>query len=109
MSRSKLATRARAILRKRFVASSVSRQPSSAARFSFRQDHDRHRRITREGLVTVRQVGYMKTNSIRGHTMKAVVGAVLAAAISTPDAIQAADQTAWDKTFPKSDQVEHRK
>src|SRR3954464_10867550 len=109
MSHSKLATQAQAILRKRFVASSVSRQPSSAARFSSPQDRDSRRRITREGLVTVRQVGDMKTNSIRSHSIKAVAGAVLAVAISTPDAIQAADKTAWDKTFPKSEQVEHRK
>jgi uncharacterized protein len=51
----------------------------------------------------------MKTNSICSHSMKTVAGVVLAAAISTPDAIQAADQTAWDKTFPKSEKVEHRK
>src|SRR5690349_11963394 len=51
----------------------------------------------------------MKMNSICSRSMKAVAGVVLAAAISTPDAIQAADQTAWDKTFPKSEKVEHRK
>jgi fermentation-respiration switch protein FrsA (DUF1100 family) len=41
--------------------------------------------------------------------MKAVAGAVLAAAISTPDVIRAKDAVAWDKTFPKSEKVEHRK
>jgi uncharacterized protein len=51
----------------------------------------------------------MKTNSIRSHSMKAVAGAVLAAAISIPDVIQAADQITWGKTFPKSEKVEHRK
>src|SRR4030095_13590172 len=109
MSDLKWAILARAISHRFSGALWVSRQRSSGPRFSFPQDCDSRRRITREGLVTVRQLGDMKTNSICSHSMKAVVGVVLAAAISTPDAIQAADQTAWDKTFPKSEKVEHRK
>jgi uncharacterized protein len=49
----------------------------------------------------------MKTNNIRTRTQKALVGAALAAAMS-PRAVTA-DQPAWDKTFPKSEKVEHRK
>jgi fermentation-respiration switch protein FrsA (DUF1100 family) len=50
----------------------------------------------------------MKTNIIRTGTFKAMAGMALVAAISL-EPIQAADQAAWDKTFPKSDKVEHRK
>jgi len=49
----------------------------------------------------------MKTNNIRTRTQKALVGAALAAAMSAPAVT--ADQPAWDKTFPKSEKVEHRK
>ena len=51
----------------------------------------------------------MKTNSIRSRSLKALAGAALVAAISTPDVIHAADEVACDKTFPKSEKVEHRK
>lgn len=51
----------------------------------------------------------MKTNSIRSRSLKVVAGAALAAAISTPDVIHASDQLIWDKTFPRSEKVEHRK
>src|SRR5215212_4103662 len=50
----------------------------------------------------------MKTNIIRTGTLKAMAGMALVAAIS-PQPTQAADQAAWDKTFPKSEKVEHRK
>jgi len=49
----------------------------------------------------------MKTNNIRTRTQKVLVGAALAAAMSAPAVT--ADQPAWDKTFPKSEKVEHRK
>ncbi len=51
----------------------------------------------------------MKTNSIRTRTQKAIAGAALAVAMSTPDVTHAADQLAWDKTFPQSDKVIHQK
>ncbi len=51
----------------------------------------------------------MKTTSIRSQSLKAIAGTALALAISTPDISRAADQVAWDKTFPKSEKVEHRK
>src|SRR5438309_8292605 len=51
----------------------------------------------------------MKTNSIRTRTQKAIAGAALAVAMSTPDLTHAADQLAWDKTFPQSDKVIHQK
>src|SRR5688572_22556194 len=51
----------------------------------------------------------MKTNSIRNQSLKAIAGTALVVAISTPVATQAADQVVWDKTFPKSEKVEHRK
>ena len=35
--------------------------------------------------------------------------AALAVAMSTPDVTHAADQLAWDKTFPQSDKVIHQK
>jgi uncharacterized protein len=50
----------------------------------------------------------MKTNIIRTGTSKALAGMALAAAISS-EPTQAADQVAWDKTYPKSEKVEHRK
>lgn len=49
----------------------------------------------------------MKRNNIRIRTQKAVVGAALAAAMSAP--ALTAEQPVWDKTFPKSERVEHRK
>jgi fermentation-respiration switch protein FrsA (DUF1100 family) len=51
----------------------------------------------------------MKTNSITSRSLKGFAGAALAAALSTPGVIHAADEVAWDKTFPKSEKVEHRK
>ena len=52
----------------------------------------------------------MKMKSIRTRTQKAFVGAALALVMSTPDVTRAAaDQLAWDKTFPQSDEVIHQK
>src|SRR5436190_14528213 len=51
----------------------------------------------------------MKTTSIRNRSLKAIAGAALAVAMSTPDVTHAADQLAWDKTFPQSDKVIHQK
>ena len=51
----------------------------------------------------------MKTTSIRNRSLKAIAGTALAVAISTSEATHAADQNDWDKTFPKSEKVEHRK
>src|SRR5688572_22883438 len=50
----------------------------------------------------------MKTNIIRSGSLKAVAGLALAAAMSS-EATRAADELAWDKTFPKSETVEHQK
>jgi uncharacterized protein len=51
----------------------------------------------------------MKTNTICNRTLKTFAGAALAVAISTPNIAAAADELEWDKTFPKSEKVEHRK
>src|SRR5687767_727939 len=51
----------------------------------------------------------MRITSIRNETFITIAGAALAVAISTPEMAQAADQVGWDKTFPKSEKVEHRK
>jgi uncharacterized protein len=51
----------------------------------------------------------MKTTSIGDRTLKTLAGTALAVAISAPAVSHAADQLAWDKTFPKSEKVEHRK
>jgi len=51
----------------------------------------------------------MKTKSVRNQSLKAIAGTALAIAISTSEATHAADQNDWDKTFPKSENVEHRK
>jgi fermentation-respiration switch protein FrsA (DUF1100 family) len=50
----------------------------------------------------------MKTNIIRTGSSKAIAGMALAVAISS-EPTQAANQPAWDKTFPKSEKVEHQK
>src|SRR5688500_12645266 len=50
----------------------------------------------------------MKTNIICTGTLKAVAGIALAAAVSS-EPTRASDQPGWDKTFPKSEKVEHRK
>jgi fermentation-respiration switch protein FrsA (DUF1100 family) len=50
----------------------------------------------------------MKTNIILTGTLKALTGMALVAAGSS-ETTQAADQVVWDKTFPKSEKVEHRK
>ncbi len=50
----------------------------------------------------------MKTNIIRSGSLKAVAGIALAAAVSS-EPTRATDELAWDKTFPKSEKVEHRK
>ena len=51
----------------------------------------------------------MKTTSIRNRSLRAIAGTALAVAISTAEATRGADQLPWDKTFPKSEKVEHRK
>ena len=51
----------------------------------------------------------MKTTSIRNRSLKTIAGTALAVAISTSEAAHAADQHAWDKTFPQSDKVIHQK
>ena len=51
----------------------------------------------------------MKTNSIRNQSLKAIAGTALAMVISAPFVTQAADQVVWDKTFPRSEKVQHRK
>ncbi len=51
----------------------------------------------------------MKTNSIGTRSLKAIAGTALAAAISSSEVTHAADQPAWDKTFPQSDKVNHQK
>src|SRR5205809_7880074 len=106
MSGSKSATPARAISRKSSAVWLELRQRSSVARFSFPQDCDRGRRIAREGLVRVRQCACMKTNSIRTRSLKAIAGTALAVTMSA-DVTRAADQLAWDRTFPQSDKVIH--
>ena len=57
----------------------------------------------------MRQCACMKTNSIGSQSLKAIAGTALGMAISTPVLTEAAEQVAWDKTFPKSEKVEHRK
>src|SRR5947199_3348282 len=110
MSDLKWATPAQAISLKSSAVLLVLRQRSSVARFSFPQDCDRGRRIAREGFFHMSQCEcVMKTNSIRTRSQKAIVGAALAVAISTPEVTHAADQLAWDKTFPQSEKVVHQK
>ena len=50
----------------------------------------------------------MKTKSIRNRAVKIITGTALAVAISS-EPTPAAEQAVWDKTFPKSERVEHRK
>src|SRR5688500_9187404 len=50
----------------------------------------------------------MKTNIIRTRSLKVVAGIALAAAVSS-EPTRAGEELAWDKTFPKSEKVEHRK
>jgi len=54
-------------------------------------------------------VAPMKTTSIRSQSLKAIAGTAVAVTISTPVVNRAEDQLAWDKTFPRSEKVEHRK
>lgn len=49
----------------------------------------------------------MKTN--RTTSLKALAGTAVAVAVSTSDASHAADQLAWDKTFPQNEKVIHQK
>jgi fermentation-respiration switch protein FrsA (DUF1100 family) len=51
----------------------------------------------------------MKMNSIRTRSLQLIAVMALCMAVSTPDVTRAADQLAWDKTFPKSDKVIHQK
>src|SRR4029434_3025411 len=50
----------------------------------------------------------MKMNSIRTRFLQLIAVMALCMAVSTPDITRAADQLAWDKTFPKSDKVIHQ-
>src|SRR5688500_11161157 len=50
----------------------------------------------------------MKMNIIHTGSLKAVAGMALVAAMSSEPA-RANEQLTWDKTFPKSEKVEHRK
>jgi len=50
----------------------------------------------------MRQCVRMKLNSIRTRSLQILTGIALGAAASTPDVARAADQLAWDKTFPQS-------
>jgi fermentation-respiration switch protein FrsA (DUF1100 family) len=50
----------------------------------------------------------MKTTSIHNRSLKLLTGAALTVAISA-SVTRAADQLAWDKTFPQSDKVSHQK
>jgi fermentation-respiration switch protein FrsA (DUF1100 family) len=51
----------------------------------------------------------MKTNLIRTQSLQVLTGMALGVAVSTRDFARAADQLAWDKTFPQSDKVIHQK
>jgi fermentation-respiration switch protein FrsA (DUF1100 family) len=51
----------------------------------------------------------MKMNLTRTRSLQAVAGMALCMAMSTSYVAHAADQLAWDKTFPKSDKVIHQK
>jgi fermentation-respiration switch protein FrsA (DUF1100 family) len=51
----------------------------------------------------------MKMTSIHNRSLKLLTGAALAVAISVSEVTRAADQLAWDKTFPQSDKVSHQK
>ena len=51
----------------------------------------------------------MKMKITRTTSLKALAGTAVAVAMSTSDVSHAADQLAWDKTFPKSDKVIHQK
>src|SRR6266545_1920700 len=51
----------------------------------------------------------MKTNPIRNRSKQVIAGLAMSAALSTPHGARAADQLAWDKTFPQSDKVIHQK
>lgn len=62
-----------------------------------------------KGLRAWRKVCAMKTTTIRNRTLKTLAGTALAFAISTPTLTAATEQLDWDKTFPKSAKVEHRK
>src|SRR5216117_1378591 len=108
MSASKWATPARAISRKSSDAWWASRQRSSGARFSFPQDCDRGRRIAREGFLHLGQCVHMKLNSMGTRSLQVIAGTAMAVAASTPNVTHAADQLAWDKTFPQSDKVIHQ-
>jgi len=49
----------------------------------------------------------MTTNSISTRTLNMIAGAALA--VATADLTHATDPVFWDKTFPRSEKVEHRK
>jgi fermentation-respiration switch protein FrsA (DUF1100 family) len=51
----------------------------------------------------------MKMKTTRTQSIKALVGTAVAATLSTSEVTFASDQPAWDKTFPRSEKVEHRK
>jgi uncharacterized protein len=51
----------------------------------------------------------MKIKTTRTTSLKALAGTAVAVAMSTSEVTYAADQLAWDKTFPPSDKVIHQK
>jgi uncharacterized protein len=51
----------------------------------------------------------MKLNSIGTRSLQVITGMALGVAASFPNVTYAADQLAWDKTFPQSDKVIHQK
>ena len=51
----------------------------------------------------------MKMKTTRTQSIKALVGTAVAATLSTSEVAFASDPPAWDKTFPRSEKVEHRK
>jgi fermentation-respiration switch protein FrsA (DUF1100 family) len=51
----------------------------------------------------------MKLNSIGTRSLQVITGMALGMAASFPNVTHAADQIAWDKTFPQSDKVIHQK
>jgi hypothetical protein len=51
----------------------------------------------------------MKLNSIRTRSVQVFAGMAVGVAASITNVTHAADQLAWDKTFPQSDKVIHQK
>jgi hypothetical protein len=87
----------------------VSRQPDSAARFSFQQNPDSYRRIAGEGFPNCVQIEVvMKTISIR-MWRQILTATSLALATATGELARAADLSNGADNFYKSDKVAARK